>query len=335
MIDKLSSEGLTIAKLKQCSDTRLLELGLDQSSIDEFRAEKRPPIPEDIVIRLLHESKRTCCVCRNPGRPIIIHHIDEWSSSHSHSEDNLVVLCLEHHDAAHTKKALSLSLTAGQVKEHKAKWLSTVRTEDSKAVLGLARVEGARWDFFNHLRLFELATHMKIDLRALNCFPQLLANGMVSESGLIASLPLIDLSNLWSKTRIEALITSGTWIALQAAFHFRRMNEAGKGRNQTRRALRRRNGIEIVFEFDAWESTSGTSQNVHLSHYQTAVAILQVRTISRQGGRTQLSCSCLAIGTGFAEGRLMLNHRPPPSQRDRWLGAADEAEEGPEAGNAI
>jgi hypothetical protein len=152
-----------------------------------LRAEKRPPIPDDIVVKLLHESKRTCCVCRDPGQPIIIHHIREWTSSHDHSEENLAVLCLDDHDLAHTTKSLSITLHGDQIRDHKAKWLELVRTQDAKAVLGQANLDGARWDFFNHHRLFELAIAMRVKFQTLRYFRELRRYGMLNETGLIAS----------------------------------------------------------------------------------------------------------------------------------------------------
>jgi hypothetical protein len=158
------SSGYTITKLKQSTDKQLTDLGLSLLEIDSLRDGSRPPIPDEILIRVLHEVKRTCCICRDPAKAIVVHHIVEWSKSHDHSEDNLVVLCLDHHDAAHTRKALSLSLSANQVREHKSAWLGQVRNADGRAVLGLGRVEGARWDYINHQRLFELATKLGIDV---------------------------------------------------------------------------------------------------------------------------------------------------------------------------
>ncbi len=275
------------------------KIGLSESEIQSLR-NARPPIPQETVIKLLHESKRTCCVCRDSKRPVVIHHIIEWSSSHDHSESNLVVLCLDHHDAAHTKKALSLSLSPDQIRRHKAKWLDQVKYEDAKAILGLASVEGARWDYINHNRLFELATKIGVKLQKHKFFRELSIYGLVHSSGLLiphnhwtvgtpkfylydvgegmllytytssilesvlSSLPLIDLTNRWSKQEILSLVKPNTWLALQSAFYFKRLTQKDKGRNQNRRGLRHRSGISIEFLFDAWDATSSSSKAIHL-----------------------------------------------------------------------
>lgn len=363
-IEKICDAKLSLTKLKLLSDQELLSLGINSEQIKYLRSEPRPPIPEKIVIQLLHDSKRTCCICRDSSKPIIIHHIKEWSLSRDHSEQNLVILCLEHHDQAHTKKGLSIALTAKQLIGHKSKWFDTVKTGDAKAVLGLASIEGARWDYFNHHRLFELAraASMSISFKTLSYFRELRQYGMLNADGLIASptewkvgspswylynvfegmylyfyvkdilekvlssLPIVDITNRWTKSEIEALVCPGRWIALQSAFYLKSLSKDSKGRNQTRRCLRRRKGIEIVFEFDAWEATSSTSKNLHLSGYQTAVIILLVRTVEKTESTTRISGSCLAIGGNFAEGRIFENDRPPPSHLTRW-GALDDDED--------
>jgi hypothetical protein len=55
----------------------------------------RTEIPSEIAAQVLFESDRTCCVCRVPGRPIQIHHIDDDPSNSP--ADNLAVLCFDCH----------------------------------------------------------------------------------------------------------------------------------------------------------------------------------------------------------------------------------------------
>lgn len=352
-IQRIVDHGHTLAKLKTLPPGKLKALGLSKDQIELITSEARPPIPDETVVRLLHESRRTCCVCRDGSKSIIIHHIKEWAKSHDHSESNLVVVCLEHHDAAHTRKGLSLSLTAKQLRAHKRKWLDQVASLDAHAVLGLAKIDGARWDYINHTRLFELALGQSVRLQQLQFFEELRDFGILTKSGLISSpatwtvgeptfrlydvyeglylyqytkrvleqvlpsLQLVDLTNRWSKAEIQALVKPGTWISLQSAFYFKKLTKTHGGRNQTRRGRRKRDGIELYFEFDAWESTSSSSQNVHLRGYQTALAVVHVRSVHVTESGIKLSGSCLAIGSHLVDGRVT-NDRPPPSQISRW-----------------
>jgi len=53
----------------------------------------RTPIPSDLAAEVLFASDNTCCVCRERGKRIQIHHIDESPSNNVF--ENLAVLCLE------------------------------------------------------------------------------------------------------------------------------------------------------------------------------------------------------------------------------------------------
>ena len=80
--------------------------------------ERRSRLPKKLSNKLLVEANHTCTICGRPG--VQIHHIDGNSSNNS--EDNLIVLCLKHHDEAERSKAgrgLSANLTPDQLREYK------------------------------------------------------------------------------------------------------------------------------------------------------------------------------------------------------------------------
>ena len=122
---------LNLSTLSSCSLIELKELGVTNEIKDKIY-DARPPIPDEIIDSLLYKSRRTCCVCRETERSIIIHHIIEWSESKSNEESNLVVLCLLHHDEAHSKKELSQNLTPERIKAAKTKWENEVLTLDKE-----------------------------------------------------------------------------------------------------------------------------------------------------------------------------------------------------------
>ncbi|PYX23403.1 MAG: hypothetical protein DMG82_11555 [Acidobacteria bacterium] len=64
-------------------------------------------IPEWLEIKLLCDSMHLCNVCRETG--VIIHHIVPVEDGGPSDEGNLIVLCLNHHNAAHSKSILSKS----------------------------------------------------------------------------------------------------------------------------------------------------------------------------------------------------------------------------------
>jgi len=77
--------------------------------------------------KLLFESGWACCVCGKTSGGIIVHHIEKYSESHSHDEDNLVVLCLNHHGEAHTKRELGINLTPDRLRASKKLRLERVK----------------------------------------------------------------------------------------------------------------------------------------------------------------------------------------------------------------
>ncbi|MCE5174711.1 MAG: hypothetical protein ABFC90_09775 [Bacteroidales bacterium] len=129
---KIVDEGYTITSLSTCSIEKRKRLGIDENLYQQIFDSSRPPISEEIVDNLFNKSRRTCCICRDSTRSIIIHHIEEWSVCMSNKESNLVVLCLQHHDEAHTKRELSQNLTPKQIKSAKQKWEKKVRELDKQ-----------------------------------------------------------------------------------------------------------------------------------------------------------------------------------------------------------
>jgi 5-methylcytosine-specific restriction endonuclease McrA len=61
----------------------------------------RPPVPAEIVDRVLFDSDLLCCVCHRRGHHI--HHVDGNPGNNELS--NLVLLCFEHHHEATVRAA--------------------------------------------------------------------------------------------------------------------------------------------------------------------------------------------------------------------------------------
>lgn len=188
----LSSRGFTLSKLKCMTKAELMNLGLNDQVSNNISSEHRPPIPQKIVGKLLFDSRYTCCVCRDKNKPIIIHHIEPWEKSRSHDIGNLVVLCLEHHGEAHTKRDLSLSLTAEKIRELKGEWLNKVKELDREIVLDVMEPKewfeemSACWDYFNFNRIYELAENLNIKIvDSSKHFLTLYKEGFLDKNGML------------------------------------------------------------------------------------------------------------------------------------------------------
>lgn len=331
--DNLIRKGYTLSKLKLLSDKRLNDLGLNKDQVSAINDGTRPPIPEDTYIKILYESKRTCCVCRDPSKPIIIHHLEEWSVSKSHDESNLVVLCLEHHDQAHTKKGLSISLNKKQLVEFKLKWLEQNRTSDAETILGLVSRDFARWDYFNHTRIYELFLDMDINPKEFKTYDRLREANYVDSLGILniaaiqsrnssesymyrdgdgvittyymkevfqavlARLPVVDITDKFSRSYITSLLRPGSFIALQAGFYYKQVSKVDSGGGQLRRAYYKKKGVKIELSFDPYEATSSSAYNDSMTGHSVSTVICIVKSIYDKNEYLNIDVSCLAIGS--------------------------------------
>jgi hypothetical protein len=133
--NRLEKAGYTLSSLTTLDDNKLISINISEELIDIIRDEKRPAIPSETMNKLLFESRYTCCVCRDRSGGIIVHHIEKYSESHSHDEDNLVVLCLNCHGEAHTTRELQLNLNRDRLRQSKKLWLERVKQLDNREAL--------------------------------------------------------------------------------------------------------------------------------------------------------------------------------------------------------
>ena len=101
---------------------------------------QRVEIPSDTAAEILFRSDRICCVCRQRGRSIQLHHINDDPSDSA--GDNLAVLCFDCHRETQIRGGFDRKLDAAQVKLFNADWIKRVEAqrsgEQSSAQLGSA-----------------------------------------------------------------------------------------------------------------------------------------------------------------------------------------------------
>jgi 5-methylcytosine-specific restriction endonuclease McrA len=81
-------------------------------------------IPEPLETKLLCDSMHLCNVCKESG--VIIHHIIPVEEGGQAEEENLVVLCPNHHRQAHSKSILARDLRPEHLREYKHRHLKWV-----------------------------------------------------------------------------------------------------------------------------------------------------------------------------------------------------------------
>jgi hypothetical protein len=90
----------------------------------------RTPIPDDVSAEVMFQHDRMCCVCRERGLSVQIHHIDEDPTNHV--LDNLAVLCLDHHEKTQTQGGFAKKLRAVDVVRHRNDWVHRVSERRTK-----------------------------------------------------------------------------------------------------------------------------------------------------------------------------------------------------------
>jgi hypothetical protein len=112
---------------------------------------QRVEIPPDTAAEVLFLADRTCCVCRQRGKPVQIHHIDGDSSNSV--GDNLAVLCFDCHRETQIRGGFDRKLDAAQVRLYKEDWNN--RVEQKRGEEGCStRLESAGGD--QTLRYFQV-----------------------------------------------------------------------------------------------------------------------------------------------------------------------------------
>jgi len=77
----------------------------------------------------MFENDHTCCICRERGKDVQIHHID---GNHANNADrNLAVLCLDCHSRVTGRRGLGRSFSVAEVRKYKVDWESLVRKRRS------------------------------------------------------------------------------------------------------------------------------------------------------------------------------------------------------------
>lgn len=327
---KLREENWTLAKLQMQRPERLLELGLSESVMPKILGKGRPPIPPDVLIKTLYDNRWLCCVCRDAERPVIVHHIKSWAESRDHSAANLAVLCSIHHGEAHSSHALELTLTTDRLKAAKAAWEDKVSRDDPLAIFQATQIMSCQWWYFNHLRVFEIAEHVGVDVTQLQGYEAALRNGVCDEGGYLCTKEGLlyvgqapshslyrymsnmlraamnhagvrNISDDLDRSTLDILVTPGDLVFVQGSYHFTNMPADGSGADMVR-GRRRVNKVEITFVFDRNEGTSGSARTEWLLGVHTLGCLLRVNKLQRDlNGVLHLGATVLAIRSAHEE----------------------------------
>lgn len=152
----------------------------------------------------MYDSNYVCSVCQEKGSHI--HHID--ANNRNNNEENLIYLCTNHHDEAHTKHQLSQNLTPRILLDAKTNWIAKVKERrDLVATVSgqLSLVAGSQyasiasagitWGYINHRRVSQIANPDALPTKERRVFDYCRARGIIDSSGILIKPPHVRRQN--------------------------------------------------------------------------------------------------------------------------------------------
>lgn len=321
---QLRLQGLRLKSLKLMSAEELKRVGLSEANISSLQEGARPAIPKPDLIKVLFANRWLCCVCRDPEMPIVVHHIRPWAQSRDHSPSNLAVLCSYHHGEAHTTRDLNTSLSGDRLTDLKAMWENEVQQMDRHAVHKATQSQGCHWWYFNHLRLYELATEGGVSFSRLPGFTKTLEAGSCNKDGkpirkangellhesagaqylylyMLQMLNCVldgsvvrNISDDLDRGNLSAWIVENDLIFVQGRHSFSNLGIPTLSSDPVR-GKRSVNNVEISFTFDRNEGTSVSARSEWLSGTLDVASLIQVKRIERANQKIIITGTVLAI----------------------------------------
>ncbi len=140
--EEILNRDYNLTKIRTTSIKELLKI-FSENKVKEWKEKiKRKRIPNKDFYKLLNKSEFECVLCKFGNKlPVIIHHIDPYEVSQNNEFDNLILLCLNHHDQVHTHSDLTRDKYSPEIlkklREKRYKVVNKNRYE-----LELNRIEG-------------------------------------------------------------------------------------------------------------------------------------------------------------------------------------------------
>lgn len=324
---KLHEDGYTLGRLQQLGSPELKHLGIKDDQIACLQQGGRAAIPFRTLARLLWQNRFTCCVCRDPAKAVIVHHIRHWAESRDHSLANLTVLCLEHHAQAHRTGNLEQNLSERHLREFKASWEELVSHLDPKAILEASRIPGHHWWWFNHLRIFEMAENLEISLRENPYFISAKRYGRIDERGrlnpttvdspylyvggdgmalygymrcvlesVLSRTTVFNISDDLDPGFLAKIVNPGDLVLVEGKHFFKSLSKTSRGPGQASEVRREANNVRVSFTVDRWEAVANSAWAVWLTGAKSASSIVRIASVECESGKTHLRCTGLAMG---------------------------------------
>lgn len=161
LIDAIAKNHHTVDALRTLSKSALAQ-SYTSAQITVIQTKiVRQPIPEDMVTRVLNTAGSACCYCEDGlvVRPYQIHHVEPYSATQDHSEENLLAVCPNHHVWIHETK-----VSAAQQRHTRRKWHALVALAELYKAKGVGFPFGSfvSVDYVGHPSAVELIREIRV-----------------------------------------------------------------------------------------------------------------------------------------------------------------------------
>jgi len=130
LAEKVLNEGYSLTSLSKTNKKDLIGLFGNKDGSLLFDKSRRKPIQSEVIQQLVEECYWSCCCCQNLDRSggVVIHHIKHYSNDGGNEYDNLILLCPNHHEDAHSKSTLTQPQYPPEVLvQYKNDWVKTIK----------------------------------------------------------------------------------------------------------------------------------------------------------------------------------------------------------------
>jgi 5-methylcytosine-specific restriction endonuclease McrA len=181
LAERVAGAGLTVTKARALSQqdmVRQFSLTKDEAKVVK-EAVQRQPVDKETLYTLLESSNYTCNICKGmKGTSYIVHHIRPYAKTQDNDYRNLIILCPNDHDRAHSS-GLTMGLSIEELQRAKIKWEALVEKANAVKAAQTVEVNGSAIDYMNVRRIEELCLQVFGKIPETRTTASLRANGII------------------------------------------------------------------------------------------------------------------------------------------------------------
>ena len=297
---------------------------------------KRTKVPKSLQSMIYYKSANTCAVCRRRDIPTQIHHIDK--NPNNNTFDNLILLCNNCHDEAHTHHDLSQNLTQDKLIFCKLEWEKEVEKRSISAMTYSGVSSSLNWTYFNFSLIPQSIIHFGINyknekyhyLKSNNIIndeidvlngknetiqhfylPTLFDNMNINNAHILRSyyqylvnmliekVVPYEIDAIWRRTEIKTLVKPNSYIYFSNVMYFSLVDK--KNECETKKIYMHAKGIKVEGYIYSNYMFSSSSQYKTFCGHNTVTGFYLVKHIEKDSKYLVIHVTPIALGTGTWE----------------------------------